>query len=113
MAERVGECVKSRGYPEKTVTNASLFVEEIGLTILEKNKQTKKPLLFELSLFFEEDSVIIIERDAGKLFDITDPNMQVKGLSSFTLSGLMETHEDKNYLVTTGYNRIMIRFSKT
>ena len=113
LAERVGECVKSRGYPEKTVTNASLFVEEIGLTILEKNKQTKKPLLFELSLFFEEDSVIIIERDAGELFDITDPNMQVKGLSSFTLSGLMETHEDKNYLVTTGYNRIMIRFSKT
>ena len=113
LSERVGECMKSHSYPAKTANHAALFVEEIGLTILEKNKQAKKPLLIELSLFFEEDSVLIVERDAGELFDITDPNMQVKGLSSFILSGLMEAHEEKAYLVTTGYNRNMIRFSKT
>ena len=112
LSERVGESMKSHGYPAKTAAHASLFAEEIGLTILEKNKQAKKPVLFELSLFFEEDSVLLIERDAGELFDITDPNMQVKGLSSFILSGLMEAHEEKAYLVTTGYNRNMIRFSK-
>ncbi|MBP3858000.1 MAG: hypothetical protein IK990_20550 [Ruminiclostridium sp.] len=112
LSERVGESMRSHGYPAKTAAHASLFAEEIGLTILEKNKQAKKPVLFELSLFFEEDSVLLIERDAGELFDITDPNMQVKGLSSFILSGLMEAHEEKAYLVTTGYNRNMIRFSK-
>ena len=57
--------------------------------------------------------MLVVERDAGELFDITDPDMQVKGLSSFILSGLMEAHEEKAYLVTTGYNRNMIRFSKT
>ena len=112
LSERVGESMKSHGYPAKTAAHASLFAEEIGLTILEKNKQAKKPVLFELSLFFEEDSVLLIERDAGELFDITDPNMQIKGLSSFILSGLMEAHKEKAYLVTTGYNRNMIRFSK-
>ena len=112
LSERVGESIKKHGYPAKTITHASLFVEEIGLTILEKNKQLKKPVLFEISLFFEEDSVLIIERDAGELFDMTDPNMKVTGLSGFILGGLMEAHEEKAYLITTGYNRNMIRFQR-
>ena len=111
LSERVGECIRSRGYPAKTVSHAALFVEEIGLTILEKNRQAKKPVLFELSLYFEEGSLLIIQRDSGELFDVTDPDMHLNGLSSFILSGLMESHNERAYLVTTGYNRNMIRFS--
>ena len=111
LSKRVGESVKKRDYSLKTATHASLFIEEIGLAILEKNKKLKKPVLFELSLFFEKDSVLIIERDAGVLFDITDPNIQAKNLSSFVLSRLLEAHKEKAYLVTTGYNRNMIRLS--
>ena len=91
---------------------AALFVEEIGLTIIEKNKDSKSPVLVEISLLFDEESVLLIERDAGKVFDITDPDMKIDGLSSFILSALMESHKEKAYLVTTGYNRNMIRFSK-
>ena len=54
----------------------------------------------------------IIERDSGKLFDLTDSDAQISGLSGFVLSGLMEAHKEKAYLVTTGYNRNMIRFSR-
>ena len=90
----------------------ALFVEEIGLTVLERNQQAKKPIFIELSLFFEKDSVLIIERDSGKLFDLTDPDAQINGLSGFILSGLMDAHQEKAYLVTTGYNRNMIRFSR-
>ena len=82
------------------------------MTILECNKQAKKPILIELSLFFEVDHVLIIERDSGILFDLTDPDAETKGLSGFVLSGLMEAHDEKAYLVTTGYNRNMIRFSR-
>ena len=85
-------------------------VEEIGLTVLEKNKKSKKQILIELSLFYEEDSVLVIERDSGKLFDVTDPDLEIAGLSSLTLNGLMKSHTEKAYLVTTGYNRNMIRF---
>lgn len=66
----------------------------------------------ELSLFYEENSVLIIERDSGQLFDLTDPDSKIKGLSGFVLSGLMASHKEKAYLVTTGYNRNMIRFSQ-
>ena len=90
-----------------------MFAEEIGLTVLDINKQSKKPILVEFSIFFEADQVLIIERDSGKLFDLTDPDAQINGLSGFVLSGLMDTHKEKAYLVTTGYNRNMIRFVKT
>lgn len=113
LSERVGIILKHHEYPDVTATRASLFVEEIGLTILEMNRKSKKPVLMELSLFFKPDSVLLILRDSGLLFDITDPDLKIKGLSGFVLNGLMKAHEEeKAYLVTTGYNRNMIRFSR-
>lgn len=110
LSENVGKLLTAHEYPKEVANRAALFVEEIALTILEKNKNLKKPIMVETSLFFEKDSVLIIERDSGKLFDLTDPDLQVQGLSGFILSGLMEAHKEKAYLVTTGYNRNMIRF---
>ena len=112
LSKEVSDSLLSRQYPAGEANRAALFVEETGLTILDMNSNSKKPVLMELSLFFEEDSVLIIERDSGKLFDLTDPDVQVKGLSGFILSGLMASHQEKAYLVTTGYNRNMLRFSK-
>jgi len=113
LSGRVTDSLAAHGFTCKEANLAALFVEETGLTILEKNKGSKKPLLIELSLFYEDKSVLIVERDSGELFDLTDSNSQVKGLSSFVLSGLMEAHDEKKYLVTTGYNRNMIRFTKS
>ena len=112
LSNEVSDSLLEHQYPKGEANRAALFVEETGLTILEMNNNAKKPILMELSLFFEKDSVLIIERDSGKLFDLTDPDAQVKGLSGFILSGLMESHREKAYLVTTGYNRNMFRFSK-
>ena len=112
LSNRVRSSLLAHQYMKKTAGKAALFVEEIGLTILERNRQTKKPVLVELSLFFEEDSVLVIERDSGVLFDLTESDVQVGGLSSFLLSGLMKAHKDKAYLITTGYNRNMIRFPR-
>jgi anti-sigma regulatory factor (Ser/Thr protein kinase) len=112
LSKEVEDKLLEHQYPKGEANRASLFVEEIGQTILDNNNTAKKPVLVELSLFFEEDSVLIIERDSGKLFDLTDPDLQVKGLSAFVLSGLMASHKEKAYLVTTGYNRNMFRFMK-
>jgi hypothetical protein len=112
LSQKVEESLISHDYPKAEAGRAALFVEEIGMTVLERNKKAKKPVLIELSLFFEDSSVLIIERDSGELFDLTDSDNQVKGLSSFVLSSLMESQKEKAYLVTTGYNRNMIRFSR-
>ena len=112
LSRQVSDVMLSRGYPKEIALRASLFVEEIGLTIIEQNLQAKKPIMIELSIFFEDGSVFIIERDSGKLFDITDQDLHIAGLSSMFLSGLMESNKEKAYLVTTGYNRNMIRFRR-
>ncbi|SES92919.1 Na+-driven multidrug efflux pump [[Clostridium] aminophilum] len=113
LSEQTEQHLLSHQYPSDTAHRAALFAEEIGLSIIERNKQSKKPLLIELSLFFEDSEVLIIERDSGVLFDLTDPDAEIRGLSGFILSGLMEAHREKTYLVTTGYNRNMIRFRQT
>lgn len=112
LSDRVRSSLLSHQYPKATANYAALFVEEIGLTILARNKKAKKPVLIELSLFYEGGSVLVVERDSGMLFDLTESDAQVVELSSFILSGLMEAHQEKAYLVTTGYNRNMIRFSR-
>ena len=112
LAGQVKNTLLSHGYEKEGALRAALFVEEIGLTVVEQNRHAKKPVLIELSLFFEDDSVLIIERDSGKLFDMTDPNFPVEGLSSVIISGLMDSKKEKAYLVTTGYNRNVIRFRR-
>lgn len=113
LSEQVRDSILSHNYSNSVANHAALFVEELGSTIFEVNEKTKKPVLIELSLFFKEDSVLIILRDSGELFDATDPNLKVKGLSSFVLNGLMKAQKEKEYLVTTGYNRNIIRFKET
>ena len=110
LSRQVSDILIKHQYSKDTITHAALFIEEMGLTILDKNRDKKKDILVELSLFFEKDSLVIIERDSGILFDITDPDQKIEGLSAFVLSGLMEAHKEKAYLTTTGYNRNMIRF---
>ena len=110
LSRQVSDILIKHQYSKDTITHAALFIEEMGLTILDKNRDKKKDILVELSLFFEKDSLVIIERDSGILFDITDPDQRIEGLSAFVLSGLMEAHKEKAYLTTTGYNRNMIRF---
>ena len=112
LSNQVRSSLLSHRYTRTAANNAALFVEEIGLTVLERNSGAKKPVLIELSLFFEEGSVLVIERDSGILFDLTASDVQVGALSSFILSGLMEAQQEKSHLVTTGYNRNMIRFEK-
>ena len=112
LSQQVESALREQGFSSRTANRAALFTEEIGLTILEKNAAEKKAILTEISLLFEGDSVLLIERDSGEIFDLTDPDQAISGLSSFILSGLMEAHKEKAYLTTTGYNRNMMRFAR-
>ena len=112
LSTNVEHSFLSHNYPDAIAKRASLLVEEIGLAVLEMNKNAKSPVLIELSIFFESDSALIIERDSGVLFDLTDPDIKIKGLGTFVLSGLIKEQPEMTYLLTTGYNRNMIRLSR-
>ena len=120
-SEKIQENVREKGYPGDIVLKAGLFAEEIGATIREKNGDKK--VMVEYSLLFDKDtsgedgeageSVRLVIRDSGIVFDITDPDLEVSGLSSFVVNGLLNAQKEKDYIPTTGYNRNVIRFYKT
>ncbi len=112
LSERVESILHTHNYPTKTATRAALFVEETGLAVLDANKDTKNPVLIELSLFFDSGSVLIILRDSGRLFNVTNPDQEIPGINGTVLNGIVSSLDEKAYLVTTGYNRHMVRFAQ-
>jgi len=112
LSERVQQDLLAHGRSQALASRASLFMEEIGLTILEKNGRNRRPILIEVSLLYDDALVRLIERDSGIIFDITDSDMKVEGLSGFLLSNLMERQHKKAYLTTTGYNRNILQFEE-
>ena len=112
ISKKVGNSLEAHNYSPADIARVRLFVEEVGIAIIDKNSQKKKAPLIEYSLFYEEDSVLIIERDSGVLFDLTDPDNPIEELNDYVLNALMESQKEKAYLVTTGYNRNIIRFQK-
>ena len=110
MSQLIEKLLLSHGYSKKTAMKAGLFAEEISNVLYERNSQ--KDVLVEYSVTFDEDKAKLIIRDSGVIFDITDPDLEIKGLSSFVLNGLMNAQKEKDYIPTTGYNKNMIQFPK-
>ena len=111
ISQEIQNDLYEQGYDKKTAMKAALFSEEIGTTLLEQNGDDK--VWVEYSLLYDKDRVNLIIRDSGQIFDVTDPDLQIKGLSSFVITGLLNMQKEKDYIPTTGYNRNIIRFFKT
>lgn len=112
LAERVRSCMLSHQYASTVADNAALVIAELLSCTIKKNENTKKAVLIELSLFFEDDSAQIIERDSGELFEFVASDTQVGDLSGCIPVGQTKAQREIAYLVTTGYNRNRIRYSR-
>ena len=108
---KIQALMSSHGYSKNDGVKAALFVEEISTTVLERNGSDD--VAAEYSLLFDDDCARLVIRDSGAIFDVTDPDLKITGLSSFVINGLMKAKEEKGYVPTTGYNRNMIRFDHT
>lgn len=92
------------------IDNIGLLIEELYTRIMEKNKNKK--ILSECTLLFGEDQVRIIIRDNGIIFNFVDENNAVESLNSHVLDCLLEHTEEKNYILTTSFNRNGFNFKK-
>jgi len=110
VSEAIHEQFEKHGYDRKIAMKARLFAEEIFSTIREKNEDKK--VIIEVSLLYDDDSVRLIFRDSGKIFDITDPDLEITSISSLLLNKLLSMKEEKDYIPTTGYNKNVLRFYK-
>lgn len=86
-----------------------VLCEDYLLLVAEKNGN--KALDIECSLLIG-DYIELIFRDTGKLLDITDADLKITSLRSMVVSCLANRINNKDYLLTTSYNRSVFRFEK-
>ena len=96
------ECeFQKRGFSSRYVMKIGLLIEEICMSVVEKNSDLK--ILAELTLFFERKPRIIL-RDNGILFDMTQDNL--RSFRDFFIYNLLtEGKINKKFLETQNYNR--------
>ena len=81
-----------------TKNHVDLLIEEILMLVLEKNPG--KTLCAECTVIISDDITLVL-KDDGILFDVTNIDLQVSSLRSYTLSQLMKYHEHRTYMTTT------------
>ena len=95
--------------PESVAQRAALMVEEVFMTVRERNPNRRR-LLGEVTLDLN-DGILMTLRDDGIIFDITDADAKVSSLRTYLVASVMEQHHDRINLVTAGFNRNVFRFA--
>ncbi len=92
--------------PERAV-KAALLVEEALMVVRERN--AGKRILAEITIDLNDDAVVLVLRDDGVIFDLTDADAQISSLRTYLVSNLMVKIPYRRNLTTIGFNRNIFR----
>ena len=95
--------------PDDVAQRAALMVEEVFMTVRERNPNRKR-ILGEVTLDLN-DGVVMTLRDDGVIFDITDADAKVSSLRTYLVASVMQRQRGRVNLVTTGFNRNVFRLA--
>ncbi|MBQ7214464.1 MAG: hypothetical protein IJS39_00585 [Synergistaceae bacterium] len=94
----------ARGVPNNVLHKIMLLIEETGMMIIERNPY--KQVLAEYTIELHDDkSAKLTVRDNGKIFDITDEDIDISSWRSYFLSRFMLILHTRKNLTTTSFNR--------
>ena len=94
-----------------SINRVELIFEEIYMMIYNKNKD--KVIYGEATIDITKDKIIIILKDDGELFDITDEDIHIDSLGTYVVSNVLkEVVQRKQYLTTMSYNRNVFEIKK-
>ena len=102
----VGAHLGAKGIEGRRAARAELLVEEALMVVRDRNsgKRIKAEVTVDLN-----DGLMIVLRDDGEIFDITDADARVSSLRSYLVSNLMTDIPSRRNLTTTGFNRNVFR----
>ena len=98
----VGAHLGAQGVDGHRVSKASLLVEEALMVVHDRNsgKRIKAEVTVDLN-----DGLMLVLRDDGEIFNITDADARVSSLRGYLVSNLMTAIPGRRNLTTTGFNR--------
>ena len=95
--------------PAAVAARAALLVEEVFMTVRERNPRRKR-LLGEVTLDFN-DGIVMTLRDDGIVFDVTDSDAKVSSIRSYLVASVMRHQLGRLNFVTSGFNRNIFRLA--
>ena len=96
--------LKAFGYKNSTINKVMLLIEEIFTLISDKNKGDT--VQAECTLIMKDDTVEIVEKDNGMIFDLSDTDMPVDSFSAYISSSIITGYSIRpQHLNTLSYNR--------
>lgn len=108
MYEKAMEVLKAHGYSKNNQVLAGIVIEDLVLLIREKNPNARQPILVEFTMILEEETIRLIFRDSGVIFNLTDINAEVESIRQYFVASITDSMTDNAHLMTTGYNRNVI-----
>jgi len=88
----------------------ALVAEEVVLVIADAN--VGRRVLVELTVDLSNPvKPRLIVRDDGRIFDITDPDQNLRSMSAYVLSRVVSIKAERINLTTAGHNRSILAFS--
>ena len=104
LSEKVGKFLAARrGIGERKASLTALLLEEALMVVMDRN--AKRRIRAEVSLWFGGDSLQLTVRDDGVIFNLTDADTKISSLRSFMVSNLMLILPARRNMTTTGFNR--------
>jgi Na+-driven multidrug efflux pump len=109
-SKKVGEILTAAAAPQSTVLRAALMVEEVLMAVKDRNGE--RPVRAEVTLDLNGSEAVLILRDDGEVFNITDADARITSLRTYLVASVMEYQPKRMNLTTIGYNRNIFKFEK-
>ena len=103
MTKEAGENLKNCEVDGDTIKRIQLLTEETLMIVYDKNEGKK--ILGDCTIMIDNDSITVITRDNGKVFDVTNENSDIGSLREYVTARLLAAEQENSYLTTISFNR--------
>lgn len=104
IRDNVEVVLKENNYDDAIVSKVMILIEEIFMFVFDLNKN--KQVMAECSVFLKSKSIEIIEKDNGKMYDLSDKDLSPDSLRVYLISNMTSNWNlNTKYQMTIGYNR--------
>ena len=96
--------LRNSNYNEALISRVMMLVEEIFMFVFDLNEN--KNVMGECTIILKSKSIEIIEKDNGKMYDLSNGDLAPKSLRIYLISNMTNNWSlNTKYQITIGYNR--------
>ena len=104
IRDNVETHLRKNNYSEALISRVMILIEEIFMFVFDLNGN--KIVMGECTIFLKNKSIEIIEKDNGKIYDLSNDDLSPESLRIYLISNMTNHWNlNKKYQITIGYNR--------